>query len=234
MIAKQLLIALLAICCIVPTATARERASIGLQAGLGVSIPTASLADNFGTCATFGGGLTAGYGPLQLSADIAYGQPSLKRRNIYSVFDAAGRDAQIASTGKPSLLRVGMMLSVAVCRVGRLTIRPAVGVAYHRYRWDLNDIAWDRDDDGREFFTITQSHGTHLGSWSWLAAAHFDIRLHERYRTDLLPADRMARLASFLRITPQVAGARYRSTVPAAKGVFVGLSVSYFGLLSAL
>ena len=210
-----------------------EKAAVGVQAGIGMSMPTSSLADNFGSCVTFGGGLTVGYGPVQLAATVAYGQPSAKRSNIFDVHDAAGHDAQINGTGKPSLLRTELELSVAVCRIGRLTVRPAVGAAMHRYSWDVNDITWDTDAEGHDFFVVAQTNDRHLCSWGWLAGVHFDVRLHERYRSDLLP-DRDARMSSVLRITPQVASARYNSTVPSASGVFVGFSVSYLGLLSAL
>ena len=205
--------------------------SYGIQAGLTAHTTTSTLSDNFKGCVGFTAGITADWQRLRLKADVTYGQPSFKNRNMYSVFDAKGRDAQLNAVANASHVGLSAQVGYTVARMGRLSITPAAGLYYSRYSWRLNDIEWDTDEQGEEYFKVTDTHNTSQGRISWIASVDLDIRLHDAY-TDVLGTQQ--RLRSSLRITPWVTHISHKSVVPSVSGLQLGVNVVYSGLLSSL
>ena len=177
--------------------------SYGIQAGVTAHTTTGSLSDNFKGCVGFTAGLTADYNRLRIKADVTYGQPSFKNRNMYAVVDDKGRDAQLNAVANASHLGTSLQLGYTVARLGRVSITPAAGLYY--------------------------THHTTQGRLSWIASVDVDIRLHDAY-TDVLGTQQ--RLRSSLRVTPWVTSIRHKSVVPAVSGMQLGVNVTYSGLLS--
>lgn len=203
--------------------------SYGIQAGVTAHTTTASLSDNFKGCVGFTAGVTADYNRLRLKADVTYGQPSFKNQNMYDVTDEKGRNAQINAAANASHLGAWAQVGYTVARMGRVSITPAAGLYYSRYSWRLNDIEWDTDEHGIDYFKVTDTHNTKQQRLSWIASLDVDIRLHDAY-TDVL--GRQQRLRSSLRVTPWVTRIRHKSTQPSVSGMQVGVNVVYSGLLS--
>ena len=203
--------------------------SYGIQAGVTAHTTTGSLSDNFKGCVGFTAGITADWQRLRLKADVTYGQPSFKNRNMYSVFDAKGRDAQLNAVANASHVGLSAQVGYTVARMGRLSITPAAGLYYSRYSWRLNDIEWDTDEQGVDYFKVTDTRHTSQGRVSWIASVDVDIRLHDAY-TDVLGPQQ--RLRSSLRITPWVTSIRHKRVVPSVSGLQLGVNVTYSGLLS--
>ena len=205
--------------------------SYGLQAGVSAHITTSLLSDNFKGCVGFSGGLTADYARLRLKADVTYGQPSFKNRNMYAVMDEQGRDAQLNAVANATHVGLSAQVGYRLLRAGRLSVTPCAGVYYSRYSWKLNDIVWEQNEAGDDVFRIADTHGTALGRVSWVASVDLDVRLHDAY-TDMFGAQQ--RLRSSLRVTPWVTHIRHSAVTPHVSGLQVGINVAYSGLLSSL
>ena len=203
--------------------------SYGIQAGVTAHTTTGSLSDNFKGCVGFTAGLTADYNRLRLKADVTYGQPSYKNQNMYHVLDAKGRDAQLNAVANASHLGASAQVGYTIARLGRVSLTPAAGLYYSRYSWRLNDIEWDTDEQGVDYFKVTDTRHTSQGRVSWIASVDVDIRLHDAY-TDVLGPQQ--RLRSSLRITPWVTSIRHKRVVPSVSGLQLGVNVTYSGLLS--
>ena len=207
---------------------------LGFYAGIGGAFPTGSLHDNFDGSVVFTGGLEGGYKHVVLKADVAYGQPSFNRSNLFQVLDAQGRDAQLNAAASASLLGVGAQLGYMIHVSRRLNITPATGIRWSRYSWDVNDIEWSKNPDGLDVFqAINTTHAT-LSNVGWMASIDFDIRLHDRYVNSAPLMGGQGRYTSSLRITPWVARASFSKSVPSVRGCFVGVNVCYLGLLSKI
>ena len=207
---------------------------LGFYAGMGSAFPTASLHDNFDGCITFNAGLTGGYQRWRLKADVAFGQPSFNRQNMFAAYDSEGRDAQINATGNASFFGVGVQAGYTVVQRGRFSITPSAGILWSRYGWSVNNIKWSKNADDLDVFQITDAFDTSLSHVGWAASIDFDIKLHERYTSMPFNDSQQARYASCLRLTPWVAHASYNKCTPAVKGCFLGINVTYAGLLQSL
>jgi len=205
----------------------------GFQVGVGGMLPTSSLGDDFKGCAVFVGGLQGEWHNLRLKADVTYGQPSFKNDNPYAVLDVQGRDAQLNGTASATLLGGAVQLGYTVLRAGKVSVTPCAGVFFNRVSWDLNDISWEKDDNGVEQPVISDVTDVHENSVSWMASVDVDIRLHSRF-IDAPLGSGTARYNSSLRISPFIAHASYSNLSPAVKGNFIGVTVSYSGLVQML
>lgn len=208
-----------------------SRWSYGLQLGVAAHTTTSSLHDNFKGYVGFTAGLTADCDRLRLKADVAYGQPSFNNRNMYAVYDDKGRDAQYNAVANATHIGASAQVGYTVARAGRLSITPCAGLYYSHYGWKLNDIEWSKTEQGDETFEVTETHNTTQGRLSWIASVDLDIRMHDAY-TDMMGPQQ--RLRSSLRITPWVTHISHKSVVPSVKGMQLGISVAYSGLLSSL
>ena len=208
-----------------------SRWSYGLQLGVAAHATTGTLSDNFKGAVGFTGGLTADCDRLRLKADVTYSQPSFKNPNMYGILDDAGRDAQINAAANASHIGASLQVGYTMARLGAVSLTPCAGVYYSHYSWKLNDIRWNQNEQGDEVFQITDNHDTTLGRVSWIASIDVDIRLHDTY-TDLMGPQQ--RLRSSLRITPWVTHIAHNAVVPSVKGLQLGISVAYSGLLSSL
>lgn len=231
---KRIVIALCCMAAVMAMAAQESPLRIGVQAGIGMTMSTGSLHDNFGNCATFSGGLTADYKRLRLKADVDYGQPSFRNNNIFDVRDATGRDAQINSTACATQLGVGVQAGYAVIDRPGLRVTPCAGLYYSHYGWDVNNIEWDKDEHGEDVFKIKNKEGASLGNANWTASVDIDIKLHSAISQSLLGTGNMARTSSWLRITPWVAQTKHDACVPPVKGCLVGLTLRYSGMLQSL
>ena len=206
---------------------------VGFEVGVGGLLPTASLADDLKGCVLFAGGVNAHYDRLRLKADVAYGQPSFKNMNPYAVLDEQHRDAQLNSTANPTLLAVGLQLGYTVWRQGRVSVTPMVGMSWNRLSWELNHINYELDDEGNEHAVIDHSTRTRESSFGWMASVDIDVKLHGKL-VDSPMSDGQAHYTSWLRVSPFVTHASYGNLNPAVKGVCIGATVTYAGLLRLL
>ena len=234
---KRTILILLAILTLTPAVLrAQESESIyqgwgfGFQLGVGGIMPTASLADDIKGCALFTGGLNAEYNRLRIKADIAYGQPSFKNNNPYAVYDSQGRDLQLNATANPTLFGVGVQLGYTVWRQGKVSVPPNVGISWNRLSWDLNHIKYEKDDEGTERPKIDEVTGTHENNFGWIASVDIDFKLHGKI-TDAPFGESQAHYSSAVRISPFVTYAKYNHFIPSVKGVCLGATVTYAGLL---
>lgn len=239
---KRTILMLVALLSLMPAAMrAQQGASlydsgwgIGFQLGVGGLLPTGSLADDLKGCVLFTGGLNAEYGRMRLKADVAYGQPSFKNANPYNVRDDQGRDLQLNASTNPTLLGIGVQLGYTVWRHGRVSVSPMVGFDWHRLSWELNHIKYERDDEGQQRPVIDNVTATHEGGFGWIASVDIDIKLHGKLVDSPLGSDNQAHYTSSVRITPFVTRARYNGFNPAVKGICLGATVTYAGLLRLL
>ena len=210
-----------------------DKWGLGFQVGVGGMLPTSSLSDNFKGCALFTGGLNAEYNRLRLKADVAYGQPSFKNENPYAVYDVQGRILQRNATANPTLLGVGLQLGYTVWRQGKLSVTPNVGVSWHRVSWELNHLKYEKDDKGEKRPTIDDVTPSHESCFSWMASVDIDFKLHGKL-VDSPAGEGQAHYTSSVRVSPFVTRAKYGNMIPSVKGVCVGATVSYVGLLHFL
>jgi len=208
--------------------------SMGFQVGAGAMVPTGSLADDFKSVAVFTGGLSGGYNNLRLKADVTYGQPSFKNNNPYGVIEDQGRDIQLNGTASVTQLGLRLQLGYTVWRTGKVSVTPCVGVNWNRLSWDLNDIKWEKNDEGVEQPVISSVRDTHENSWGWMASVDLDFALHGKMVDAPLKDQGSAHYESVLRVSPFVARASYSNLSPSVKGCYVGLTVSYAGLMRLL
>ena len=206
---------------------------VGFQVGAGTMMPTGSLNDEFKACVMFTGGLTGEYHNVRLKADVAYGQPSFKNENPYAVFDDQGRNLQLNGTASTTLLGFGLQVGYTVLRQGRVSITPNVGFSASRLSWDMNHIKFEKDDEGQEHPVINNVTGVHENSMGWLASVDIDIRLHGKI-TDSPFGDGQAHYGSSVRVTPFVTHAGFSNCNPAARGLCVGVTLTYAGLVRAI
>ena len=209
-------------------------AMLGFYGGIGSTLPTGSLCDNFDGCVTFGGGITGAYHNVTLKADIYYGQPSFNRQNIFSITDAEGRDAQLNAAASATQLGVSCQLGYNITLSRLVSITPSTGIYWTRYSWNVNDIEWSKNPDGLDVFQAINTSSAKLSNVGWTASIDIDIRLHDKYVADAPLLGGQSRYSSCLRITPWISPVNFNKSVPSVKGCFVGVNLSYAGLLSSL
>ena len=198
----------------------------GFEAGLGVQVPTSDVSDLLKTTVNFGGGVELGYGALRWKAVVSYGQPSIKVPNPFGVVDDTGRDLQLNKSHNISNVSLALMMGYRMSVGERVSVTPLAGVHYSHLGWSVNDIVWSKNDDGRDVFSVTDSHDVSLGGWSWRVGVDVDIKLHSRFVEN-------KRYTSSVRVSPFVAGLRFKGGLPATtSGCCVGVTVAYSGLFS--
>lgn len=227
--------AALALCAMAQDKSDESPLSLGMQAGLGYMTTTGALHDNFGGGVEFTAGLTADYNNLRLKADVAYCQPGFNNVNMFNIKDSEGRDAQINSKTNPTQLSLGIQAGYKVWHNRRFSITPAAGMFYSHYAWELDDIEWSKDDEGKDIFKVTDRHDVASGNVSWMASVDVDIKLHERVTTEpFFLNQRYSRLSTYLRVTPWVAGGKMKKTVPSVSGMYAGVTVRLTGFMQSL
>ena len=209
--------------------------SLGIQGGVGYMTTTGSLNDDFGGCALFTAGLTADYKRLRFKADFDYGQPGFNNINMYNLKDEHGFDAQLNSHTNATRTQLGLQVGYKVWSNKRISVTPAAGVCYMRYSWKLDDVEWNKDDEGEWHFEVTDTHDTHLNKVSWTASVDVDIKLRDRTTTEpFFLNNRYSRLSTYLRITPWVAGGSFKELNPGVKGMYLGATVRVTGFMQSL
>jgi hypothetical protein len=212
--------------------------SYGLYLGLGGSFATKYINNYFGDCVTFTAGITASYKRVGLKADVAYGQPSFKNRNVFgtkvTTADGVVRDAQGPMNNCATLLSVGAAVGFTVFDSDRIAITPYAGVYWSGYSWNMANLDWVYNDEKREYVSkVKNTVSAQINNVSWQAGVDFDIKLH-RYvsSTPLLFRGQREQYTSSLRITPFVMYADYKKI--ATKGYHLGVAVTYSGIARAL
>lgn len=227
--------AVLALCALAQDKSDESPLSLGMQAGVGYMTTVGKLHDNFGGGVEFTGGLTADYNKLRLKADVSFCQPGFNNVNMFDIKDSEGRDAQINSNTNPTQLSLGVQAGYKVWGNRRLSVTPAVGMYYTHYAWELDDIEWSKDDNGKDIFKITDRHDVASGNVSWMASVDVDIKLHERVTTEpFFLNQRYSRLSTYVRVTPWVAGGKLKKTVPSVSGMYAGVTVRLTGFMQSL
>ena len=198
----------------------------GFHIGVGGMIPTESLGDDLKGCAVFTGGFDLEYQRARLKINVSYSQPSFKNENPYAVFDDQGRNLQLNGTASTTSLDAGLQLGYTVLRQGKVSVTPCVGVNFNRLKWDMNTIKWEKDEDGVDRPQIDNVTDVHENSTGWTASVDIDIMLGGKF-VDL---GGKSHYTSSVRITPFITHTGYSHLSPAAKGNWIGMTVSYAGL----
>lgn len=230
---KRTILLLLAILTLTPAALrAQEAGSLytgwgaGFHIGVGGMVPTGSLGDDLKGCAVFTGGFDLEYQRARLKINVSYSQPSFKNENPYAVFDDQGRNLQLNGTASTTSLDAGLQLGYTVLRQGKVSVTPCVGVNFNRLKWDMNTIKWEKDEDGVDRPQIDNVTDVHENSTGWTASVDIDIMLGGKF-VDL---GGKSHYTSSVRITPFITHTGYGHLSPAAKGNWIGMTVSYAGL----
>lgn len=212
--------------------------SYGLYLGLGGSFATKYINNYFGNCVTFTAGITVSYKRVALKADVAYGQPSFKNRNVFgakvTTADGVVRDAQGPMNNCATLLSVGAAVGFTVVDSDRIAITPYAGVYWSGYSWNMANLDWVYNDEKREYVSkVKNTVSAQINNVGWQAGVDFDIKLH-RYvsSTPLLFSGQREQYTSSLRITPFVMYSDYKKI--ATKGYHLGVAVTYSGIARAL
>ena len=230
---KRTILLLLAILTLTPAALrAQEAESLytgwgaGFPIGVGGMVPTGSLGDDLKGCAVFTGGFDLEYQRARLKINVSYSQPSFKNENPYAVYDNQGRNLQLNGTASTTSLDAGLQLGYTVLRQGKVSVTPCVGVNFNRLKWDMNTIKWEKDEDGVDRPQIDNVTDVHENSTGWTASVDIDIMLGGKF-VDL---GGKSHYTSSVRITPFITHTGYGHLSPAAKGNWIGMTVSYAGL----
>ena len=230
---RHFLFTLVTLCTLAVSAQSQPVA-FGFQAGVGGAFPSSSLRDNFDGGVIFTGGLSGSWRRVTMKVDVDYGQPSFNRQNIFDKRDEQGRDAQLNAAASATQFGLNVQLGYSILRQQRLSITPATGFRWTRYSWNVNDIEWSKNDEGLDVFQAKNTSHATLSNLGWMASVAFDIRLHDRYIADAPLLGGQARYTSSLRLTPWVAHAAFSKCSPSVKGWFLGINLTYAGLLSGL
>ena len=223
---KRTILLLLAMLTLTPAALrAQEAESLytgwgaGFHIGVGGMVPTGSLGDDLKGCAVFTGGFDLEYQRARLKINVSYSQPSFKNENPYAVYDNQGRNLHLNGTASTTSLDAGLQLGYTVLRQGKVSVTPCVGVNFNRLKWDMNTIKWEKDEDGVDRPQIDNVTDVHENSTGWTASVDIDIMLGGK-----------SHYTSSVRITPFITHTGYGHLSPAAKGNWIGMTVSYAGL----
>lgn len=204
---------------------------IGFQAGVGGMIPTGSLGENLRGGGLFTLGANLYYDRATLKIDGTISQPSFKNENPYAVYDDLGRNLQRNGTASPTLLGLNLQLGYTVWHQGKVSVTPNVGINFNKLMWEINHIKWTRDDQGEERPEIGDVTNAHESSTGWTASVDIDIVLHKKrsYGNGCWHTT-----SSSVRLTPFITHYTYADFKPSFKGNYIGLAVSYFGILERL
>ena len=212
----------------------------GVQAGVGGIVPTGSISDDFSGCVLFSLGLTGGYKPLKLKADISFGQPSFNNSNIFSVpSDIAGKPGQGNTDSYATYLGIGTTLGYTIFENNRFAITPNVGGYWSSFGWKVDNYRYENvtTEDGKNELVrlVDSTEKVSLNNFSWIASIDFDIKLHKHVSdTPFFLTGQREEFLSAIRISPFVTHGSYNKAVPPVKGYIVGVTVSYLGLARAL
>ena len=231
---KRVFFTLAVVLCALSASAQGRSVEFGFQAGVGGAFTTSSLRDNFDGAVVFTGGLSGSWRHLTLKADVDYGQPSFNRQNIFDIRDAQGRDAQINAAASATQFGLNVQLGYTLLHRQRVRVTPATGIRWTRYSWNVNDIEWSKNDEGKDVFQAKNTSHATMSNLGWMASVAVELRLHDRYIADAPLLGGQARYTSCLRLTPWVAQAAFSKCVPATKGWFVGINLTYAGMLSGL
>ena len=239
---KRTILILLAILTVIPVAMRaqdsdtlnlkfRPPVGIGFQAGVGGMIPTGSLGDNLKGGFLFTLGTTVFYDRFAFKLEGSIAQPSFKHENPYAVYDDVGRNLQRNGTASPGLLGLNLQLGCTVWKHGRVSVTPYFGINFNKLMWEINHLKWTQDDQGEqrpEIYDVTNAHESSTG---WMASVDIDIVLHQKrsYHEGYWHTT-----SSSLRLTPFITHYTYADFKPSFKGNFIGLTVSYFGILERI
>lgn len=207
----------------------------GAQIGLGGIFPTGDINNTFNGNFTFNAGLLGSYRRIQLQATVTYGQPGLDNRNVFNVFDEAGRPLVDVLDNNASFLDFTVSLGYSIVKTRRFAITPHFGMFWGKYKWNATHLEWTQNDETGEYESrVTRTETQKFKDLNWMAGIDFDILLHTARSNDDFWFGRREQLSSSLRITPYVAHAVYNKENPAVKGYYVGFTVSYLGIARAL
>lgn len=202
---------------------------IGFEAGVGGMVPTGSLGDNLKGGFLFTLGANAYYERFTFKLEGTISQPSFKNENPYAVYDDLGRHLQRNGTASPGLLGLNIQLGYTVWRQGKVSVTPNFGINFNRLMWQMNHIKWTADETGEERPEIDKETDVHESSTGWIASVDIDIELHKKrhYNNE----GYWHTSSSSVRLTPFITHYTYSDFTPSFKGNFIGLTVSYFGIL---
>lgn len=206
----------------------------GIDGGVGALVPAGSVANNFKGCFLFHIGATGGYDNWRLKTDVHFGQPSFKNANIFNRYDEQGHPALVNSPTAASFLGWGVQVGYKIVEGHRLSITPNAGIYHSKYSWNVDSLVWSKNDKGEDQFKIENSRHVSQGYWSWIASVDFDYRLSTKITDTPFLGNGTKRFTSSIRFTPFVSYTKHGATIPATKGLLVGATIGYLGLLQSL
>lgn len=206
----------------------------GGYAGVGGLFPASSVSTDLKSHFMFQLGAEGGYGSWRLKTDVQFGQPSFKNDNIFSKYDAQGHPLQGNSDGEASYLGWGLQLGYVVYQGHRISITPNAGCYLSRYSWTVDNLEWSKDDKGKDRFQVVGDERSHVQHVSWIVSVDLDYRLHTTVTDKPFLGNGFKRFISSVRFSPFLSYGKYDNTVPSIKGVLMGVTVNYLGLLQSL
>lgn len=226
---------MVALCASAQDASDISPLALGLQGGVGYMTTLGNLNDDLGGGVDFTVGLTADYKKLRMKADVSFCQPKINNRNLFSVYDEKGRDAQLTTNSNASQTSLAVQAGYTVLERGRVSVTPAAGVFFTRYGMGISDVEWKTDDKGVDYCIISEARDMHTSNTSWIASVDVDIKLGERNTMEpFFLNNRYSRLSTCVRVTPWVAGGKLKTAVPALNGTYAGVTVRLTGFMRSL
>lgn len=208
----------------------------GLYLGGGISSPTASLSDNFGNCFIFQVGAVGTYDILQLKTDVQFGQPGYRNENIFNApaFDEQGHPAQVNGNSSASFFAWSVQIGAKVWQRGRFSITPNVGLYYTKYSWNLDNLKWNKNDEGEYEPERVNTESAKLSNLGVIGSIDFDYTFGTNKIKNPFTGNGANRFKQSIRICPFVAYSKYNKCDPKVSGAFVGVTINYMGLLHSL
>ncbi len=208
----------------------------GLYAGAGYSAPTSGLNDNFGGNFLFQIGAVGTYDRFQLKTDVQFGQPGYRNSNILGApdFDDLGHASQVNSSSSASFFAWSLQVGYKVYEKGRFAVTPNAGVYFTKYSWNVNNLSWEKNDDGEYEATVQTTQSAKLSNLGFIASVDVDYTFSTTKVKNPFTGNGDNQLKQSIRFTPFVAYAKYDKCSPSVKGAFVGITVNYLGLLHSL
>lgn len=208
----------------------------GIYLGGGYSVTTPSLNDNFGGCFLFQVGAVGTYKGFQLKTDVQFGQPGYRNDNIFNTpaYDEQGHPAQVNGNSSASFFAWSLQLGYKVYSQGRFGVTPNVGLYYSKYSWNLENLKWEKNEEGEYVPEHIGTESAKLSSLGVIGSLDIDYTFSTTKMKNPFTGSGDNQFKQSIRFSPFVAYSKYDKCNPTVSGAFVGMTINYTGLLHAL
>ncbi len=204
--------------------------SVGFNAGVGGLFASGDIADSFSSAFTFNAGLKAGYRRLSLEGMFLYGSPTIDNPNVTGVVDATGVPYH-NNVNSANLLGAGANVGFTVVDFDKFSVTPWVGGMWTSYSWTARPM--EKNDEG-VLIQKGEQRDMSISDFNLAFGVNFEWHF-ARTDTDVaLFGSDGQEYRSSLRLTPYVIKGSYSDANPQLNGWYVGVSLSYSGVLRSL